>query len=101
MPPQEALKVGDEVRVKRVDAFNLEWLKSTYPSTWMHEKFQGNVSAKAGAKWAIDFIDGEKVTLTRPKIEFLSRPKVTSKTHAAFFNEEPNHDSKPIKSGKK
>ena len=130
MPPKKVLKVADEVFVKGVDAFNLEWLKSNYARTWSHEKFRGVVSDKSGNKWVIDFPDAEKATLARGKIEFVKRaevqkevvdelssdeeeaagpegPQVDSSEDehdagvATFFNEEPDHDSKPIKSGKK
>ena len=74
MPPKKALKLGDEVRVKGVDAFNLDWLKSTYSRTWAHEKFDGVVSAKSSDRWTVDFPDCESVTLPRSKIEFVSRP---------------------------
>ena len=127
MAPQKALKVQDEVRVKGTDAFNLDWLKDTYPSTWMHEKFEGIVAAKDGAKWKIDFTDGESATLARGKIEFLKRPEVIVQEHEEedsyddgsaaegpmvdsseeeegihrFFDEEADHDSVPTKTGKK
>jgi hypothetical protein len=130
---KKQLKIGDSVRVKGVDAFNLEWLKHTYTSTWSREKFTGTVSSKSGDKWNVDFTDGEKATLARGKIEFLERPVVerpvvqdelSDEEHGAtaqpeapapdssddeegnggatqFFNEEPDHDSIPKKSGKK
>jgi hypothetical protein len=127
MAPQKALKVQDKVRVKGIDAFNLDWLKDTYPSTWMHEKFESTVAAKDGAKWKIDFTDGESATLARGKIEFLGRPEEIVNQHEEenssddnsaaegpmvdsseeeegmhrFFDEEADHVSVPTKTGKK
>ena len=71
--PATALRVNDEVRVKGTDAFNLEWLRSTYPSSWNHEKFLGVVEARSGDKWIVKFKDGESATLARGKITFLTR----------------------------
>lgn len=131
MPPKKALKLGDEVRVKGVDAFNLDWLKSTYSRTWAHEKFDGVVSAKSSDRWTVDFPDGESATLPRSKIEFVSRRTAQPTVHEnessdseagaeaapehpladssddedggdyRFFCEEPDHDSTPAKEAAK
>ena len=118
--------MNDEVRIKGVDAFNLDWLKGTYPSIWHKVKFLGTVTGHVGDKWIVKFPDAEEATLAGGKIEFVQRaeaepvvveesseedapevqpekPMVDSSDEdgAGFFNEDPDHESVPAKTGKK